>query len=46
MVLEKGKQYPEGFGEKFCSEACKEEYGKQLEQAQSGHSKGGGGCCH
>lgn len=44
MVLEKGKDYPEGFGEKFCSESCKEEYRKILDKGQSQHS--GGGCCH
>ncbi|MEK7085448.1 MAG: hypothetical protein AAB953_00340 [Patescibacteria group bacterium] len=44
MVLEKGKNHPEGFGEKFCSENCKEEYRKQLDGNQSQHS--GGGCCH
>ncbi|MEK7652639.1 MAG: hypothetical protein AAB334_01695 [Patescibacteria group bacterium] len=43
--LEEGKNYPEGFGEKFCSENCKEEYGKQLAQKPSQHSHGGG-CCH
>ena len=43
MGLEKGKTYPEGFGKKFCSESCKEEYGKQSEKEKSKH---GGGCCH
>ncbi len=43
MELEKGKTYPEGFGKKFCSESCKEEYGKQSEKEQS---KKSGGCCH
>lgn len=43
MELEKGKDYPEGFGKKFCSESCKEKYGKQADKKQSEH---GGGCCH
>ncbi len=43
MGLEKGKTYPEGFGKKFCSERCKEEYGKQSEKEKS---KQDGGCCH
>ncbi len=43
MELEKGKSYPEKSGKKFCSENCKEEYGKQSEM-QSKHS--GGSCCH
>ncbi|MEK7547891.1 MAG: hypothetical protein AAB540_03275 [Patescibacteria group bacterium] len=44
MVLEKGKDYPAGHGKKFCSENCKEEYKKQLDNDQSQHSHGG--CCH
>lgn len=44
MELEKGKNYPEGFGKKFCSENCKEEYQKQSAKEQSQHSRGG--CCH
>ncbi len=44
MELEKGKDYPEGFGKKFCSENCKGEYQKQSTEEQSQHS--GGGCCH
>ena len=44
MELEKGKDYPEGFGKKFCSENCKEEYQKQLAKEKSQHSSGG--CCH
>ncbi len=43
MELEKGKDYPEGFGNKFCSENCKDEYGKQIEKEKSGKSSGG--CC-
>lgn len=43
MELEKGKNYPEISGKKFCSENCKAEYGKQSEM-QSKNS--GGGCCH
>ena len=30
----KGKDYPEEFGKKFCSENCKEEYRKQLVKEQ------------
>ncbi len=44
MVLEKGKEYPEGFGKKFCSESCQEEYKKKMAKEQSQHSSGG--CCH
>ncbi|MBI4261982.1 hypothetical protein HY624_00460 [Candidatus Uhrbacteria bacterium] len=43
MTLEKGKTYPEGFGKKFCSENCKQEYQKKMNEEQSHH---GGGCCH
>ena len=43
MALEEGKQYPEGFGNKFCSENCKEEFGKKTEKEQS---KSSHGCCH
>lgn len=43
MELEKGKDYPEGYGKKFCSDECKEEYRKTLVKEQS---KTGGGCCH
>ncbi|MEK7627072.1 MAG: hypothetical protein AAB397_00620 [Patescibacteria group bacterium] len=43
MELEKGKEYPEEFGKKFCSENCHEEYRKKMVNDQSGHSKG---CCH
>lgn len=43
MELQEGKKYPEGFGKKFCSENCKEEYRKQADKEQSKHSHGG--CC-
>ena len=43
MVLEEGKEYPEGFGKKFCSENCREEYRKKMVKEQSKSSKG---CCH
>ncbi len=43
MELQKGKTYPEGYGKKFCSENCKEEYRKKLPQEQSDASHG---CCH
>ena len=42
MELEEGKDYPEGGGKKFCSEACKEEYRKKLVKERS---KSSGGCC-
>ena len=42
MELEEGKNYPEEFGKKFCSESCKEEYRKKSTHKQSQHS--GGGC--
>jgi len=43
MVLEKDKNYPEGFGKKFCSENCKEEFGKNTVKEQPHKSHG---CCH
>ena len=43
MELKEGKDYPEGYGKKFCSENCKEEYRKRLAKEQS---KPSGGCCH
>ena len=43
MKLEKGQNYPEESGKKFCSESCKEEYKKQSNEKHSQHS---GGCCH
>jgi len=43
MDLEKGKEYPQVDGKKFCSENCKTEYQK-VPKEQSHHS--GGGCCH
>lgn len=43
MKLEEGKNYPEGFGKKFCLENCKEEYRKKLTKEQSQHSKNS--CC-
>ncbi len=42
MELEKGKNYPEGYGKKFCSEECKEEYRKKAVKEQS---KSSGSCC-
>ncbi len=44
MKLKKEEDYPEGFGKKFCSDECKEEYRKKLAREQSKAS--GGGCCH
>lgn len=44
MELEKGKDYPQADGKKFCSENCKVEYSKGQDKEQSHHS--GGGCCH
>ena len=43
MELVKERNNPEGFGKEFCSESCKEEYGKQSEKEKS---KQDGGCCH
>lgn len=43
MTLEEGKQYPEGFGKKFCSENCRERFRKKMAKEQSQSSKG---CCH
>lgn len=41
--MELGEKYIEGFGKKFCSEGCKEEYRKRVAKEQS---KPSGGCCH
>lgn len=43
MELEKNKEYPEGYGKKFCSEHCREEYKTEMgkEQSKSSHK----GCC-
>jgi len=43
MKLEDGKEHIEGFGKKFCSEKCKEEYRVMLQKEKA---KTGGGCCH
>jgi len=43
MVLEEGKNYPEWFGKRFCSESCREEFRKKIASEQAKHSKG---CCH
>lgn len=42
MELEKGKEYPKGFGKEFCSENCREEYREKAVKEQSESSKG---CC-
>ena len=43
MELKEGKEYPEGYGKKFCSENCKEEFRKEMAKKQSKSPKG---CCH
>ena len=44
MELKKGKNYPEGgFGKKFCSEKCKEEYRLKLLKELSKNKRRG--CC-
>jgi len=43
MTLEEGKEYIEEYGQKFCSENCREEYRKKLEKEQSNPPRG---CCH
>lgn len=43
MVLEKDKNYPEGYGKKFCSEYCREEYRKKMVKEKSQSS---GKSCH
>lgn len=42
MELENGKDYPEGYSKKFCSENCKEEYRKKIVKEQPRPS----GRCH
>lgn len=41
MELKEGEEYPEGYGKKFCSDSCKEEYRKTLEEKQPKSSE----CC-
>lgn len=43
MELREGKQYFEGYGKKFCSENCKEEYRKKLVKEESAARRGS---CH
>ncbi len=40
--LKEGNDYPEGFGKKFHSEECREQYRKQIIKERS---KSRGGCC-
>lgn len=42
MELKEGREYPGMDGRKFCSEECKAEYKKRLQNEQS---KSGGCCC-
>lgn len=35
MELKEKKDYPKGWGKKFCSEQCKEEYRKKILKEQS-----------
>jgi Fe-S cluster biosynthesis and repair protein YggX len=44
MALEKGKKYPEGFGKRFYSERCKEQYQQWLARKDQ-PKRSGGGCC-
>ena len=41
--LKEGKNYPEEFGKKFCSEQCRQEYRKKIIKEQS---KADRKCCH
>lgn len=43
MELKEGKDYPEGYGKKFYSDNCQEEYRKRLVREKS---KSSGGYCH
>jgi len=43
MELVKGRNNSERFGKEFCSEGCKDEYGKQSEKEKSKHDSS---CCH
>ena len=43
MELKEGEKHPEGFGKRFCSENCREEYRKTIVKEQSHKSHG---CCH
>lgn len=44
MELKKDKEYPEGFGKKFCSEECRESYRKEMLKEEQSHKSRG--CCH
>lgn len=46
MELQKGKNYPEEFGKKFCSENCREEFKKKKTEEQSKFQSYHKGCCH
>lgn len=43
MELKEEKNYLEGWGTKFCSEQCREEYRKQMIKERSKQSRSG--CC-
>jgi len=42
MELEKGKEYPEALGKRFCSEKCRDAYSEKEAKKMP---KKGGGCC-
>ncbi len=42
MKLDKERNYPEGFGKTFCSEGCKDNYGKKMEKDKE---RGSDSCC-
>lgn len=44
MELKDGQKYPEGFGKKFYSERCKDQYRLLLIKKEQPH-KSKGGCC-
>ncbi len=44
LELEKGKNCPEGWGQKFCSDGCREKYRQEIIKERQ--SKKSSGCCH
>ena len=44
LAIEPGKNHPEGWGQKFCSDRCREEYRQKIVKEKQ--AKGSGGCCH
>ena len=46
MKEEKGKGLVDETGNWFCSQNCKDEFGKKVKEHESKMQKQGGSCCH